>query len=142
MGSRGQRGPRSVCSLIYRPHRATGEKSLEWKYGALKREKNITPSTLNPPPPPHHSQQQRKEQDDTSGPRNFPELGVSVHSAMNACTLETRICSCVWAFGDKTSGENSFCIKTSEMYQTSSAATHDLPTLSTLSLRLCKSASL
>lgn len=59
----------------------------------------LTPFFVNPLSPrlPHHSQQQRKEHDDPSGPRNLPELGVSAHCAMNACSSVIRTCSCVWA---------------------------------------------
>lgn len=94
-----------------------GGLSLEWKYRALKRGgkkiKSPVPFlshththtllilSVHPLPPPHHSQQQRKEHDEPSGPRNLPELGVSMHSEMNMCRSETRTSSFVWAYGKK-----------------------------------------
>lgn len=57
----------------------------------------LTPSVLLLGHCPHHSQQQRKEHDEASGARNLPELGVSMHCAMNACRSVMCACSCVWA---------------------------------------------
>lgn len=42
------------------------------------------------------SQQQKKEQGEVSSPLNFPEQGVSVHSAMKACRSVMCMGSWVW----------------------------------------------
>lgn len=70
---------------------------LRWLQMELRLQKHQTLNDTHTNILSRQSQQQKNEQEDASGPRNFPEQGVSVHSAMKACRSVMCIGSWVWA---------------------------------------------